>query len=98
MDRAVDKLPLRRHTTRPKSPFMGEAELFEQTAGAVITCVGVGCDPRELLIGREGLGEDRAYCFSSETEAPVVLVDSIAKKGDPMLGTEHKAYEANDPT
>ncbi len=76
---------------------MGEAELSEQTAGAVIACVGVGSHLRELLMSGEGLGEDRSYCFSGEVEAPVVLVNSVAEEGDPMFGTEDKAYETKDP-
>ena len=75
---------------------MGEAELLEHTAGAVIACVGVGCHSGELRIGGERLGEDRSYRLSGEAETPVVLVDSVAHEGDPMFGGEYEAYQTND--
>ena len=55
VDGAVNKLPLRRHTARPKSAFMREAESFEQATGTVIACVCVRCDFRELRMSGEGL-------------------------------------------
>jgi hypothetical protein len=77
---------------------MSEAELFEQPSGAVIPCVGVGCDPCELLIDGEGLAEYSSYCFSSEAETPMVLVNSVAKEGDPVPGAEDQADQTNDVT
>ncbi len=75
---------------------MGKPELFEQTTGAVIACVGVGSHLRELLIGCEGFGEDRQYCLSGEAEAPVLFVNSVAEEDDPMFGTKDEVYETND--
>ncbi len=77
---------------------MGKSELFEQTTGAVVACVGVGSHLRELLISCEGFAEDRFYCFSGEAEAPVVFVNSVAEEDDPVFGAKDETYEANDPT
>ena len=98
VDRAIDKHSLGSHSTRPKGAFPREAELFEQTAGAVIACVCVGCDFRKLPIDSEGIGEHRSYRFSGELEAPVFFVDSVAEEGEPMPGTEDEADEADDTT
>jgi len=75
---------------------MSEAELLEQSTGAVIPRVGVGGDPCELLIDGERLAEDPSDRFSSESETPMILVDSIAEEGNPMPGTEDETDQTHD--
>jgi hypothetical protein len=98
VDRAVDKLSLRSYSPRSKGTLMREAKLFEQPTGAVIACIGVGCDLCELLMDGECLGEDRPYCFSSETQAPMFPVDPVTEKDDSMFRAEDETYEAKNIT
>src|SRR5262245_9311851 len=72
VDRAVGQFALRGQPTRSNGPLVGEAQLVEQTAGAVIARVDVRCHPRELRMNGEGLGQDRPDRLSGEAETPVI--------------------------